>query len=311
MTTLRQLQYFVTVAEEGHVTRAAIRLHISQPSLSKAIAQLETQLGVELLHRHGRGVELTSVGEVFLHKARAVTAAVADAELTAESFGHLAERTLDWGFIGAQPLLEARELFAAFISARPEVIVSFRELTYPLGSTAGWLDAVDVALLYSPTPDAHVRIEPLWDAQRVVLVARKHRLAVHDELTVSAVLDEVFCGTDPTLEPVQAGFWRLDDHRGRPGRMTDDRVRTPQELLAVVSSGRAIATAPASKTMTLQALIGGVVTIPLVDAHPTTLALAWRDDAPNPAVETLATVARTLAQENVDDELPHSTRLRE
>src|ERR1700675_4291651 len=78
-----QLRYFVTVSEEGQITRAAKRLHLAQPALSQAIAQLESELGVELLMRHPRGVTLTDAGEAFLVKARAVLAAEAETSQTA------------------------------------------------------------------------------------------------------------------------------------------------------------------------------------------------------------------------------------
>jgi len=65
MTRLRQIQYFVAVAEEEQITRAARKLHLAQPALSQAIAQLESQLGVALLERHAHGVTLTAAGEAF------------------------------------------------------------------------------------------------------------------------------------------------------------------------------------------------------------------------------------------------------
>src|SRR5919199_3446734 len=67
---LRLIRYFLAVAQEGNVTRAAERLHLAQPSLSAAIRQLERQLGVELLERVGRGVALTPAGELLLHRGR-------------------------------------------------------------------------------------------------------------------------------------------------------------------------------------------------------------------------------------------------
>jgi DNA-binding transcriptional LysR family regulator len=78
-----QLHYFVVVAEEEQITRAAAKLHIAQPALSHAIAQLESELGVELFERHPRGMTLTTAGEVFLPKARAVVARAQEAALMA------------------------------------------------------------------------------------------------------------------------------------------------------------------------------------------------------------------------------------
>src|SRR6202035_2948495 len=92
-----QLLYFVTVAEEGQITRAAARLHVAQPALSQAIAQLEEELGIELLERHPRGVTLTAAGEAFLPKARAAVAADADAALAAEWLARSSEGTIEFG----------------------------------------------------------------------------------------------------------------------------------------------------------------------------------------------------------------------
>ena len=80
MLDLRQLHYFVVVAEEGQMTRAAARLHIAQPALSQAIGKLETELGVRLFDRHPRGVTPTEAGAAFFERASRALIAVDEAE---------------------------------------------------------------------------------------------------------------------------------------------------------------------------------------------------------------------------------------
>jgi DNA-binding transcriptional LysR family regulator len=298
MLSLRQLHYFVVVAEEGQMRRAAGKLHIVQPALSQAIAHLESRLGIQLLERRARGIALTTAGEAFLPNARLVLAAAEDATRAARSLARTAGGDLEWGFVGSPPMMIAPELFGAFTDAHPNVKVSFRELTFPCGSPSSWLADVDVALCYSPTPHPEIRIQELRREPRVVLLATGHPLAWRDELTIAEVLDETFCGTSPSLEPIRAGFWRLDDHRGEPApHVTDDQAINPHEVLACIASGRAIITAPASNAANvLKALTGltGVTAIPLRDARPALLALTWRKDNRNPNVERLATLASSL-----------------
>jgi DNA-binding transcriptional LysR family regulator len=295
MTSLRHLRYFVTVAEEGQMTRAASKLHIAQPALSQAMAQLESQFGVDLLQRHARGVSLTPAGEVFFDKARAALAAVADADLAARTHSRAGVGRVEWGFSGWPPMVQAPELFAAFTAAHPDAEVSFRELSWPRGSTAAWLEPVDVALCFSPTPHPEVELHVLRSEPRVVLAGASHPLAKKGELTVAEVLEETFCGSDPSLEPVRAGFWRLDDHRDRPGRATLGEATNAQETVAVVVSGKAITTAPASAAPTLQSAVPGIVAIPLSDANPTVLALVWHQSNPNQLVDAIVATAKNLA----------------
>src|SRR5262245_21436621 len=161
----RQLDYFVAVAQEGQITRAAHKLHLAQPALSQAIAQLERDVGVELLERHGRGVTLTPAGEAFLEKARAALAAESDAVRTAQALARAARGAIAVGFIGPPPAASNPELFAAFSDAYPDAEVSFQDLPFPRGPTVDWLSEVDVAVCHPPVAERgvcfqEVRVEP-------------------------------------------------------------------------------------------------------------------------------------------------------
>jgi DNA-binding transcriptional LysR family regulator len=300
------MDYFVTVADEGQITSAALKLRIAQPALSHAIAQLEARMGVKLFERHARGVTLTLAGERFLAKARIALEAFEEAELAAASVTSPSDNALEWGYIGVPPQLSTAALFMTFPAAHPAVEVSLRSLPFPCVSTAAWLKQVDVALCHSPTPHPAVDMYVLRSEQRVLLVAASHPLASRTELTVAEVLDETFCGTDPSLEPVRAGFWRLDDHRGEPAPyVSADRVANSMEMLAVVASGHAVTASPATNAAHLEHAMPGIVAIPLRDADPTLLTLAWRKDNESQHVKALLEIAASLERESESEEVPY------
>jgi DNA-binding transcriptional LysR family regulator len=291
-----QLKYFVTVAEEGQITRAARRLHIAQPALSQAIAQLESQLGVRLLERHPRGVTLTSAGEVFLAKARTALSTEEDAAATARTLGRIAEGTLELGFLSTPPMIFAPQLFNAFTRAYPEVTLSFRELSFPTGSTADWLADVDLALCFCPTPHAEVEMQKLWAEPRSLLLHKDHKLAGCGGVTVAEAIDEAFYGHHEAVDPVWAGFWTLDDHRGRPpDQLTDDRPINSLELIAAISSGRAIRAFSAVTAATIESVLRDLVAVPLSDADPAVFSLAWCNSEQNPLVGAFADVVRDFS----------------
>jgi DNA-binding transcriptional LysR family regulator len=293
-----QLRYFVTVAEEGQFTRAARKLHLAQPALSQAIAELESELGVKLLQRHGRGVTLTPAGETFLPKAQRALAADEDAARTAQSLARAAKGTIQVGFIGSPPTLHAPELFAAFEKGHPDAHLSFRELTLPRAPTVSWLGDVDAAFCHPPMVDLGISVQAFRVEPRVIVAHNTHPLAGRSELAVAEVLDEAFLGFHPSVDPVWAGFWSLDDHRGGPApNTTADTALTSTEMVVIIASGRAITTVPACQATTLLSILTDVVAIPVRDARPAALALVWREDDHNPLVHALAELAGKLAED--------------
>lgn len=287
------LRYFVAVADEGQITRAARKLNLAQPALSQAIAQLESDLGFKLLARHARGVTLTPAGEVFLVKARLAVAAWAEAAAAAQAMARANRGTIEFGFVGVPPGLDSPQLLEEFAGSHPEIDVCYRELSFPGRATSAWLGEVDVAVCHSPPRDPSVWAHVLRTEPRVVLAPGRHPLAQRSELSLADVLDETFIGFHTAVEPAWAGFWSLDDHRGGgPQRLTADRAGNPHEVLAALAVRRAITTVPASVASLVPNVLSGVVAIPLRDALPATIVLAGHEDRANPLVESLVRFAR-------------------
>ena len=290
-----QLRNFVTVAEEGQITRASAKLRLAQPAVSQSIAQLEFELGVELLERHPRGVTLTPAGEAFLPKARDFVASERDAEMTAKSLARAAAGVIEVGFIGPPPTLSAPELFNAFAEAHPDAEVSLRDLPFPRGATATWLEEVDVAFCHRPAVDPGISLKVIRTEPRGLVAHAGHRFARREELTVAEVLDETFVSYHPDVQPEWAGFHSLDDHRGGPPRsMTVDRAMTSLQMLGIMTTSRAVTTVPLTDARVAQAVLPAAA-IPLTDADPAVVSLVWRAEHAHPLVRALVTVADELA----------------
>ncbi len=280
------LFYFVTVADEGQLTRAAAKLDIAQPALSQAMLQLECELGFQLLERHPRGVTLTPAGEAFLEKARRAVASDTDAAETARWLGRAARGTIEFGFVGTPPGLDSPRQLAAFSEQHPDIDIRYRELPFPSLSTSAWLAEVDVAVCHAPPADPQIWTRALRFEPRVVLAAERHPICASGELAVDEVLDETFVGFHPSISPAWAGFWSLDDHRGGPpGRLTADRAANPHEVLASLAVRSAITTVPASVARVIMSLPAGVVAIPLRDAAPASIVLVGHQSRQNPLVD--------------------------
>lgn len=290
------LEYFVAVAEEGQVTSAARRLGVAQPAVSQAIAQLESETGLQLLERHARGVRLTPAGDSFYAKARLAVAATGEAMSTARSLARAQQGTIEFGFLGAPPSIEGRIEMEGFAMAYPEIEVRYRDLPFPSRSTSAWLGEVDVAACHLPPSDDAVWSRVIRREPRLVLIPREHPLAGREALDVAEVLDETYVGFDPSVDPGWAGFWCLDDHRGGPPeRVTADRAGNPQEVLAALSAGSAITAVPQAAANVLSNVLASTVAVPLRDAEPARIALIGHRDQRNPLVAALLSYADVLA----------------
>jgi DNA-binding transcriptional LysR family regulator len=175
---LRQLRYFVAVAEELHFRRAAARLHVSQPPLSQQIRALEAEMGCTLLARTRRRVELTPSGAAFLRDARALLADLGGAVATARAIAAGQTGRLRVGFVGSALLSVVPGIVHRFREARPGVEVELRERPTVEG-LRGVLDGtVDVGLVRAPIEDAaELRCVSVLRERTVAALPANHELA--------------------------------------------------------------------------------------------------------------------------------------
>jgi DNA-binding transcriptional LysR family regulator len=173
---LRLIRYFVAVAEEGNVTRAAARLHIAQPSLSAALRQLERQLGVELLRRDGRRLVLTPAGELLARRGRALL--VEADSVVAAVRGAAAGGRLRLGVSPTARYGVAPRLLAACADQAPGIMIYTQEHTTGTllrGVAEGSLDAA--ITFCAGEPPAAVELVPLAEERAVVHVPSGHAIA--------------------------------------------------------------------------------------------------------------------------------------
>jgi LysR family transcriptional regulator, benzoate and cis,cis-muconate-responsive activator of ben and cat genes len=126
---LRHLRNFVIVAEEGNISRAARRLHVSQPPLSRQMRDLESELGFALLRRSARSIQLTEAGHVFLGEARAALLRVNDAVAFVRSFAHRKRNCLRVGHISTLAIELLPRALRTFQRSHPHTRIELRTMT--------------------------------------------------------------------------------------------------------------------------------------------------------------------------------------
>ncbi len=187
----RHLRYFVAVAEERHFGRAAARLHMAQPPLSQQIRKLEAELGVQLLRRTTRRVDLTDAGEAYLDRARQILAAVEEAGREAHRVEAGLLGRLVVGCVGSATYSVLPDLARALREELPDVEFAFRgEMLVPDQVGALLERSLDLALLRPPVDASGLRSRVLRTDPLLVALPAGHRLATDARLRLSDLRDE-------------------------------------------------------------------------------------------------------------------------
>lgn len=291
---LRQLRFLIAVSEAGSVSGAARRLYMTQPAVTTALRNLERDVGVTLLNRGTRGVDLTPAGSAFLAQARLALEHVDEATRSARQLAATRESgRLTVGFLPATVAGTPQTIIDAFRAEYPGVRVASRQLSY-IGHTQDLLTGhVDVAFLWPPYDEPSLRFHPLSEEPRVLGVAESHPLSDRDAVALDEILDLPFPGFHPASSGAWFSRWFFDDVRHAPATTTKDESATPFQMALVVQEGRAIA--PAAQSFARAFPADGVRWLPITDAAPATLALAWNPRSPNPAGQAFVRLGRALS----------------
>jgi LysR family hca operon transcriptional activator len=262
---LRHLRYFVAVAEAGSLTLAAEhKLHTAQPSLSRQIRDLETEVGTELLTRSARGVELTAAGRAFLDHARQALCQVEAAATAARRAAHPQPKVLKIGFLSG---VEPEWLPATMHAMReelPEIEITISSKHSPQLAEDLAAARLDAAFMRPETGYPNLAYRVLVREPLIAILPSDHRLAACQAIGPLDLVSETFIGMAdqaPVLQQLTEDYLRKTGIELRPAH----RVEYISMAMSLVASTHGVALLP---EFTRHFLTSSVISRPLKDAAP-------------------------------------------
>jgi LysR family hca operon transcriptional activator len=242
---LRHLRYFVAVAEEGSLTLAAEkRLHTAQPSLSRQIRDLEYEVGVQLISRSVRGIELTAAGRAFLDHARLVLAQVEAAREAARRAAEPAKRSFALGFLTGQEMDWLPEAMRILRDELPNMEVIVSSQYSPQLADALMRGKLDVAFMRPEAQTPGLAYRLVTKERLVAVLPSDHRLAACDAIDPHDIVGETFVSvsnTAPALRVVIDDYLERSNLSIRPDHEVDNLAMA----MSLIASTRGIALLPA------------------------------------------------------------------
>lgn len=284
---LRHLRSFVVVAEELHVGRAADRLHLTQPSLSRQIGQLEKDVGVELFARVKRRFVLTPAGQLFLGRAQDIVRSADQAVLAVRraALGELG--TLRLSFVQSATFEALPRVLSVFRAAYPDVELELEPLTTLHQTSALRAGKIDVGLLRPPLSESGLLTKVVSRDPLVAALPAGHRLATADRLALADLADEPFVlyrrDSGPSVVDTIVGQCLT---AGFASRVVQQAVDV-QTIVSLVAAGLGVSLLIAPTPPIAEE---AVVYRPLTDdLPPWELALAWSPDNTSPVLDRFLT----------------------
>ncbi|WP_067835824.1 LysR family transcriptional regulator [Nocardia lijiangensis] len=275
---LRDLRYLVAVAEEANFTRAAARVFVSQPALSKQIRALERRLGFDLFDRTPRGVTLTAQGAELLPTAREILERWDRAYPRAQALGR--PQTLVVGMQTAVGRDLQRRAITRFRATAPDWTVSLRLVGWS-DPTAGLGDASsDVGIVWLPIPPDGISTRILRRESRGVMLPEGHVLADRATIAFTDLLDEPFVALPSAAGPLRDHWLAIDARNGHPVRIGAEASGADETFEAIASGLGVTLVAEGNADLYCRP---GLVYRPVDGLDPAELAVAWRSEDTRPA----------------------------
>ena len=280
---IRQLESFVVVAEEMNVGRAATRLHLSQPTLSRQIAALERDLDVQLFARVKRRLVLTTAGESFLTDAKELLRRADDAVRDARRTQRGELGSLRLRFVQSATFRVLPELLGAFRVAYPEVVLDLETMTTIRQIEALREGRIDIGLLRLTEPEPGLSTKVMSNDPLVVALPAGHRLAERNRVALADLADESFIlytrSTGPSVHDVIVAHCKA---AGFVPRIVQEGADV-QTIVSLVAAGLGVSllialTPPIDPRAVVYRQLSD-------DLPPWPLSVAWSPDNRSPALE--------------------------
>jgi DNA-binding transcriptional LysR family regulator len=292
MIDIRQLRYFQAVAEELHFGRAAARLAIAQPALSRQIQQIEEELGTPLLRRTQRRVELLPAGALLLGRARAIqqdlARAIADTRRTGTGeLGRLAV-----GFIHSSTYGLLPSIIGRFRQVHPGIELELHELPIAAQHAALLRGTIDIGLLRVQAAPPELEVQAVLPDPFVLAVPARHALASRSRVQLKSVAADPFVMFPRDESPLfHARVQAMCEQAGFSPRVAQHATQI-HTVVGLVGAGLGVAVVPASARNLHPR---NVRFVQLADkAEPVHIALGWRRGHETPATEALRKVTQEV-----------------